>query len=353
LRTGKAGGFLFEADIIGKIRRALASPAASAAPWLRLGLGDDAAILRPCLRQVAPRRPKHRANREWVLSCDAFLEGVHFRLDVHPARDIGYKALARAVSDLAAMGGRPRFFLLNLALPASRTGEWLDDFLAGVREASRKLDMSVVGGDTSRFPQLAINITVGGEVPAGQALTRSRARPGDLIFVTGTLGAAQLGLELHLRGLDRRSLRLALAAHLHPSIHLNLGRWLSGDKPSGPKIASAAIDTSDGLSTDLAHICDSSGVGAQILAGRLPMVRVPKECKRLRLDPQQLALHGGEDYQLLFTVRRGMAYQIPSQYQGVRITHIGEITRGAGIEIVQENGRRERLSPQGWDPFRK
>jgi thiamine-monophosphate kinase len=347
-----------EAEIIQKIRSALGCNPQPSTPWLRLGLGDDAAILRPCPQEGTSKRNKPSGGREWVLSCDAFLEGVHFRPDVHGPRDVGYKALARATSDLAAMGARPRFFLLNLVLPGSRTGAWLDRFLLGLREASRKLEISLVGGDTSRLPHVAINIMVGGDVPAGHALTRSGARPGDLLFVRGTLGAAQLGLGLIQRRFARsprqeKRWNSLLAAHLRPAIGLDFGRWLSGDKPSGPKIASAAIDTSDGLSTDLEHLCESSGVGARIWAGRLPLVRIPPELKTLRLDPLQLALHGGEDYQLLFTVPRGIASQIPRKYQGVSITHIGEITRGPGIELVQESGRRKKLTPQGWDPFRK
>src|SRR5580704_11668553 len=158
---------------------------------LRLGIGDDAAIISP------------RSGTEWVLTCDAFLEGVHFLARTHPPDSIGYKSLVRATSDLAAMGATPRFFLLTLALPGSRTGRWLDEFLAGMRRAALLLGLRLAGGDTTRNPTIFISITVLGEVMDGRAVTRAGARPGDTIYVSGKLGRAQLGLELILRGIGR------------------------------------------------------------------------------------------------------------------------------------------------------
>jgi thiamine-monophosphate kinase len=304
------------------------------------------------------KRKSGNAGREWVLSCDAFLEDVHFRAGLHSPGAVGYKALARATSDLAAMGAQPRFFLLSLALPTARCGAWLDGFLSGLARASRQFEIVLAGGDTSRFPKVAASITVGGDVTAGHALTRAGARPGDLIFVSGTLGAAQLGLELLLRGLvkspanNRRWKRL-LAPHMHPKIRLKLGMWLSGEQPRGPCVASAAIDTSDGLSTDLNHICESSGVGARIQEELLPAASIPSELNKIGLNPLELALHGGEDYQLLFTVPARPAGRIPGSYHGVKITRIGEITRGRRIELIRRDGRSERLLPRGWDHFRR
>ena len=186
-----------EAEIIQKIRSALGRNPRPIDSMVASRFGRRCSDSAAVPAEGTSKRNKPSGGREWVLSCDAFLEGVHFRPDVHGPRDVGYKALARATSDLAAMGARPRFFLLNLVLPGSRTGAWLDRFLLGLREASRKLEISLVGGDTSRLPHVAINIMVGGDVPAGHALTRSGARPGDLLFVRGTLGAAQLGLEIN------------------------------------------------------------------------------------------------------------------------------------------------------------
>ncbi|MGH9709262.1 MAG: thiamine-phosphate kinase, partial [Candidatus Acidiferrales bacterium] len=163
---------------------------------VRLGIGDDAAILR------------QSSKTAWAISCDSSLEGVHFRDGIHPPESIGYKSLARATSDLGAMGARPRYFLLALALPTAKTGRWLDLFAAGMAKAARELSIRLVGGDISKSRNVMISITVLGEAAPGRAVTRSGARSGDLIYVSGQLGCAQLGLELILRGLaNRRNLR--------------------------------------------------------------------------------------------------------------------------------------------------
>jgi thiamine-monophosphate kinase len=343
LRTGcVCESFLMggENKLIERIRVALASrirfPASSD---LRLGIGDDAAVLR------LPRPPR---RAEWVLTCDAFLENVHFLAHVHPADAVGYKSLARAASDLAAMGAAPRFFLLSLALPAWRTGKWLDQFLAGMARAARKFRLLLAGGDTSRHPTLAISVTLLGEVPPGRAVTRAGAHPGDLIYISGTLGLAQLGLELILRGLhpQRRWKRL-LRPHLYPEPRLALGQWLSRER-----LASAMIDTSDGLSTDLGHLCAASGVGARLWADRLPMVRVPAALRARGFDPLRLALHGGEDYELLFTLPQRLRKKIPAACQGLRVTRIGAITREKRIYLLGLGSRPRVLVPQGWDAFR-
>ena len=217
---------------------------------LRLGIGDDAAVIRPM------------GQADWVWTCDAFLENVHFLAHAHPPQAVGFKALARATSDLAAMGARPRFFLLSLALPPSRTGGWLKGFLAGMARAARQLGLVLAGGDTSQHATVAISVSVLGEIAPGCAVTRSGARPGDRLYVTGRLGAAQLGLELILRGLYRRAgFRPLLRRHLYPELRLAFGQWLARRR-----LASAMIDTSDGLSTDLGHICEASGAGARVWA---------------------------------------------------------------------------------------
>jgi len=306
-----------------------------------------------------------------VLSTDAFLEGVHFLPRAHPPRDIGYKALARATSDLAAMGAAARFFLLSLALPASRTGAWLDSFLKGMGEAANEFGMTLIGGDTSRYPSVEMDITVGGSAGAHGVLTRAGARPGDLIYVSGTLGGAQLGLELILHGLDGKAStpkilrgsqwRRLLQPHLRPRIQLELGRWLAGENPSRRQVASAAIDTSDGLSTDLNHICKASGVGARLWAAKIPAIRVPEALRRrsLGIDPLRLALHGGEDYQLLFTVPPALVPGLPRRVHGVQLTQIGKVVRlparaterASRVELVRTNGRVGPLRAGGWDPF--
>jgi thiamine-monophosphate kinase len=324
------------ADELSLIARIAAALPSRAGGGLRLGIGDDAAVLRP-----APRR-------ELVVTCDAFLEGVHFLGDAHPADSVGYKSLARATSDLAAMGARPRWFLLTLALPASRTRGWLDKFLAGMRRAAQSFGLTLMGGDTARNAAIAVSITVLGEAPRGGAITRAGARPGDLIFMSGTPGRAQLGLELVLRGLHKKPRwRHLLAPHLYPEPRLELGCWLAEHR-----VATSAMDTSDGLSTDLGHLCRASGVGAVVDAARIPAVHVPGALRRLGLDPLKLALHGGEDYELLFTAPPRLAAKLPASFGGVKLTPIGQITRARGILLRNPSGVSKRLSPSGWDHFR-
>ena len=307
---------------------------------LGLGIGDDAAVLSP------------HSHKDWVLSCDAFLEGVHFLPNAHPPDSVGYKSLVRATSDLAAMGASPRYFLMTLALPASRIGSWLDAFLAGLGRASRYLGMRLIGGDTTRYRTVAISITVLGEVSRRRALTRSGAKPGDLIYVTGKLGRAQLGLELMRRkGLARRKeLRTLLLQHLYPRIHVKLGEWLARNR-----IATAMMDISDGLSTDLARLCSASGVGARIDPHLLPHVTIPatlfRAARKLKLNPFQMALHGGDDYGLLFTVPPQRARRLQRAPDFSNLTRIGEITSGRKILLVSDDGSATPLEARGWDPF--
>jgi thiamine-monophosphate kinase len=288
-----------------------------------------------------------------VVTCDAFLEGIHFLANVHPADSAGYKALARATSDLAAMGATPRLFLLTLAIPGNRTGTWLDGFLRGMARAARELGLRLAGGDTTRSSKVFASVTVVGEIPRGKSVRRSGAHPEDLIYVSGKLGRAQVGLELIRRGIGRASAtREFLQAHLHPKIQIELGAWLSGRG-----IPSAMMDISDGLSTDIARLCLASQVGARIDAGRLPSVKISERIARLlppeARDPLRLALHGGDDYGLLFTVplkKEKLLRRAP----GFRhLARIGEITRGRRVVLVHESGRAQILRPLGWDPFRQ
>jgi thiamine-monophosphate kinase len=307
---------------------------------LRLGIGDDAAIL-------APKGPN-----EWVLSSDAFLEGVHFLGKWHSADSVGYKALARAASDLAAMGATPRFFLLTLALPPNRAGAWLDEFLGGMARAARLLGMKLAGGDTTKSRQVFISITVLGQIAPGHSLARGGARPRDLIYVSGRLGRAQLGLELIRRALgSRRPLQSLLRPHLYPRIRVELGSWLALRG-----VASSMMDLSDGLSTDLTRLCAASGVGARLRAGRIPRVNIPgglsKHLGKLRLDPLEMALHGGDDYELLFTVPRRYVKRLRGAPGFQELTPIGEITRDKRIVLLGVDDRARPLKSRGWDPFR-
>lgn len=308
---------------------------------VRLGIGDDAAIL---------RLPQ---NRECVVSCDASIENVHFRLATHPADSIGYKSLVRAASDLAAMGAQPRYFLLTIALPNKLAGRWLDDYLRGMVRAANKLKIRAIGGDTTKARAVSISVTVMGEVGTGKAVTRAGARMGDYIYVSGRLGAADLGLRLTLAGLVRGSkLRALLAPHLYPEARARLGVWLASQG-----VASSMIDLSDGLSTDLSRLCAASQVGAKLLTEKIPAVRVPREATNaLHLgkgDALQMALHGGEDYELLFTVPPSKVKLLVGAPDHSELAQIGRIVGGGNVSILEANGRETLLRAGGWDSFRE
>lgn len=322
-----------EDQLIQRVRRRFPSTGDA----LRVGIGDDAAVLRPA------------AGTEWVVTTDAFLENVHFLRSVHPAKSVGHKALARATSDIAAMGARARYFFLTLGLPDGRAGAWLDDFLGGMAGAARRFGLTLAGGDTTKYSSVVAGLTVLGEIDQGRAILRSGARPGDLLCVSGRLGEAELGLQLIHRKMhaQKRWTRL-LMKHYYPEPRLALGQWLATRR-----YATSMIDTSDGLSTDLKHICEASGVGAMLWAEKVPVARVPAELRRLGLEPLNLALHGGEDYELLFTLSKRSASRLPSKLKGIPVTVIGEITREKKVMLLRPDGSRRPLPPKGWDPFRK
>jgi thiamine-monophosphate kinase len=361
-----------ENDLIRKIRGMAARPAGSKSGpkpgglksgGLTLGIDDDAALFVP------------RSGYQTILTCDWFLEGTHFLRDKHPADSVGWKSLARAVSDIAAMGGTPRCFLLSLALPAELIGSWLTEFLGGMRRASRKLHCEMAGGDTTRQPKALINITVVGEVKSGRALLRSGAAPGDIIYVSGRLGEADLGLTLLTKSRQLvapaslpalRSSRVTarqsaqatnhatdpfLRKHLYPEPRVALGRYLADHR-----LATAMMDLSDGLSTDLPRLCQSSKVGAHIDASKLSVIEFPKrESASSRatksIDPLSLALNGGDDYELLFTVPPTKARKLPRTFEGIPLTPIGEITRPRNLILIHPDGRKSKLHQSGWDPF--
>ncbi len=296
-----------------------------------LGIGDDAALFRPKL------------GHETILTCDWFLEGTHFLREKHPPDAVGWKCLARAVSDVAAMGGVPRCFLLSLALPETHTGRWLDLFLGGLRHASRKFQCALAGGDTTRRDEILINITVVGEVRAGGA------RAGDVIYASGRLGEAELGLRIVRRSQGASSKKNPLTRkHLYPEPRLALGQWLVKRG-----LATAMMDLSDGLSSDLPRLCAASAVGALLEEASIPQVRSPDVALKHGHDPIHLGLHGGDDYELLFTVPQRKAKLLPKNFKGVGLTAIGRITRERELLVLEEDGRAKQLRPHGWDPFGK
>jgi len=326
-----------EDSILRKIAGSARSWKGGAGQSVTLGIGDDAALFRP--------RPSH----ETILTCDWFLEGTHFLPEKHPPDAVGWKCLARAISDVAAMGGAPRCFLLSLALPESHTGRWLDLFLGGLRRASRKFRCVLAGGDTTRRNKILINVTVAGEVRAGNAARRSSARPGDVLFVSGRLGEAELGLWLLKQYSEpAASKNLAARKHLYPEPRLALGQWLVKNG-----LANAMMDLSDGLSSDLPRLCAASRVGVLLERAKIPQLQVTDVALKHGHDPLQLALHGGDDYELLFTVPPRKVSRLPKMFQGVDLTAIGKITRRRELLVLEESGNTTQLMPRGWDPFRK
>lgn len=329
--------FRSESEFVRWLQRSSPRPGAR----LLLGIGDDAALVR-----VA-------GGNDLVLTTDLSIEGVHFLRAVHPARSVGHRALARSLSDIAAVGGTPRFALVSLAISKQANRAWLEEFYTGLTALAKRFGVAVIGGDTAVVPERAgVDVVVAGEVRRGRALLRSGAQPGEQIFVSGRLGLSALGLRLLLSrrpGLRRSALSAqALAAHLYPLPQCVLGRYLSEKR-----LASALIDISDGLSTDLAHLCESSGVGARISQGLIPGPRLSAWPKSLGISPLELALHGGEDYQLLFTVPTTKASSVPRKFRGVSLSRIGEITRARELVLVRADGRPEPLRPCGYNHFRK
>lgn len=299
---------------------------------LRLGIGDDAALWAP------------RPGYETVLTCDYFLEGTHFLGDKHPPDAIGWKCLARALSDIAAMGGQPRCFLLSMALPTTHTGQWLKEFLSGLRRASRRFGCALAGGDTTVHRKVLISVAAVGELRTGRALLRSGARPGDIVCVSGRLGEAELGLRLLRNGQARPNWNdPRLRKHLYPEPRLELGQWLSEKR-----MATAMMDVSDGLSTDLARLCSASGVGARIEAAVLPVVRLTGVS---RSAPLSWALDGGDDYELLFTVNPRNTKRLPRSFGGLPLTAIGEIAVDRKLLLRDAGGYERDLIAAGWDPF--
>ncbi len=325
-----------EDSILKKISDRFPSSSWKTGRSIALGIGDDASLLRP--------KPGH----ETILTCDWFLEGTHFLRRRHPPDAVGWKCLARAISDVAAMGGTPRCFLLSLALPETHAGRWLDLFLGGLRRASRKFQCALAGGDTTRGNEILINVTVVGDVPAGHAVLRSGAREGDLVYVSGRLGEAELGLRILQRCKGAPSKENPLTKkHLYPEPRLALGQWLA--KRGLP---TAMMDLSDGLSSDLSWLCAASTVGALLDIVNIPQVQLPDAALERGNDPIQLALHGGDDYELLFTVPPRKAKLVPNSFRGVRLTAIGRITRKREL-LLKKNGRVIQLTAGGWDPFKE
>jgi thiamine-monophosphate kinase len=326
-----------EKALIAQIRR-MASTAAN--PAVQTGIGDDCAVLR-----LLPRRGQ---QTDILVTTDFTLEGIHFRRDWHPAESVGHRCLARGLSDIAAMGGEPAAAFLSLALPRDLPPSWVGRFARGLIGLAERYGVTLAGGDTAESPNgVLADIVLVGTVPKGKSALRSRAQAGDRIYVSGELGgsAAAVGVmrkEMRKKSKWKPNPREYLR-HFFPEPRVELGRVL---RERG--LVSAMIDTSDGLSTDLAHVCEESGVGAEIAAELIPRASVGKPSRQVDL---QLALHGGEDYELLFTASPGK--RVPSRIAGVPITHIGHITRGRKLFLRNRDGVGYELQGLGWEHFRR
>jgi thiamine-monophosphate kinase len=316
---------LAEKSIIARIRRQ-----AGSAKWISTAIGDDCSVLR------VP------ANHEMLVTTDFSLEGIHFRREWHPPDAVGHRCLTRGLSDIAAMGGDPLAAFLSLALPADLPQRWVDEFIRGLLRLAKRFGVTLAGGDTAQSPSgVLADIVVVGSVPKGKALLRSGARPGDIIYVTGSLGASAAAVQMLLSGKRKRLRPSDYPEHFYPEPRIKIAGFLRKNE-----IATSMLDISDGLSTDLAHICQESGVGADVRAAAIPRARIGKPPHMVSLET---ALHGGEAYELLFTAPAGK--RLPPRFAGVAVTPIGEITRGEGI-YLRTGSERAKLKPQGWEHFR-
>lgn len=353
------------------------------------GIGDDACVL------------TQSANRDLVVTTDLLIEGIDFYRDAAPAQLLGHKALAVSLSDIAAMGARPIWSLLSIGIPEEAWQKnFKDDFFAGYFQLADQFGITLTGGDVSAAKSgIVIDSIVLGETATGAAITRAGAQPGDHLYVTGTLGGAAAGLKLIEMG--ARLDESGITSLPRPGGRGSSNRSEPGTVPTGPlqgngptineglaapadstelkaiesllfrqlrptprvgwgivlgedRLATAMIDISDGLSSDVAHLCEESRVGALIDTSLLPIdPHVSTLCGRRALDPLMLALHGGEDFELLFTVRPDAVHRLPKRVDGSAITRIGEITDQGGKVQVSEKGRVWDLPPGGFEHFKE
>jgi thiamine-monophosphate kinase len=390
-----------EFDFIRRIREQTRSRKHSSR--LVTGIGDDAAVV----NQIA--------DRDLIVTTDLLIEGVDFYREAAPARMLGHKALAVSLSDIAAMGGRPFWSLLSMGMPAETWQDnFKDEFFAGYFELADQYGVTLSGGDVSQTKEgIVIDSIVLGEVTSGAAILRSGARAGDQIYVTGTLGGAAAGLKLIEMGArlgesgvtslpraakrgpsptvregsesepgavatgsaadergssptvregsgsepvttgslgsETRAIEALLLRQLRPSPRVGWGIVLGEER-----LAGAMIDISDGLSSDLAHLCEESHVGALIDSASVPIDRdVIHLCGRRALDPLMLALHGGEDFELLFTVHPDNVARLPKRVDGVAISLIGEVTDQPRKIRIAEKNRVWDLRPEGFEHFKE
>ena len=325
---------------------------------LLAGIGDDSAVFRlggGSGAEGAEGGKKGYAGSEYDLlaSTDLIVEGVHFGLSYTGFDDLGYKALQSNLSDIAAMGGEPLFYLVSIAAPGGMDAGEFKNIFAGMDDAARESGVRLAGGDTSDTPgPLFINISITGRVERGRAIMRSNAKPGDGIWVTGTPGDSAAGLEILKAGLfSPDDIGYLASRHLRPQARVKAGRLLG---KAG--IATAMIDISDGISSDLLHVLKASGAGAVIYEDKLPLSE-ELVAYAGRERAVELALSGGEDYELLFAAGRRAEQSTErllrgiGKKAGVAFTKIGEVLEAGPVYMESAGGRRKALKARGYEHF--
>lgn len=329
---------LTEDQLIAAIRRVLSGEF----PGVQVGIGDDAAVV-------------EARTGSTVLTTDMLIEGVHFERASISARDLGAKSIVVNLSDVAAMAASPRYAMVSLGIPADVEASWVMELFGGMRAACDEYALTLVGGDTNRADAVVIAVALVGEVGSGHAVTRSGAHPGDLVVVTGSLGAAAGGFLLSrihpsklAEALTEPWGRELLDAQARPVARVGEGQSLA---QAG---ATAMMDLSDGLAKDLSRLCEASGVGARVELARVPVAEALwRAAGFLEVDPLELALAGGEDYELLATIDLTNLERARNDLHerfGVTLTDVGVIIED-GLVAIDTEGRESPLEPKGWDHF--
>ncbi len=327
-----------EFGLIDRVKEAIGPPGGGVV----VGIGDDVAVLRA------------RGDKYLLATCDIQVEGIHFLKKAISPYQLGRKAAAINISDIAAMGGLPTYLLVSLALPTETTVEYVDRLYEGLKKETALAGVQIVGGNMSHSSGIMIDIFLLGEVEAEHLLLRSGARPGDKVLVTGSVGDSGAGLALLLDPTRDRSgegAKQVLKAHLTPTPRLKEGRAIARTR-----IATSMIDVSDGTVSDVGHICEASGVGVRLWADSLPISPVTRAVARAwGKDPLEWALHAGEDYELIFTAPADKAEELAilvEKETTTPVTIIGEIIE-EGMNLVLPSGESLPLEPRGWDHFRR
>lgn len=330
---------LTEDELVEAIARVLSGDE----PGVLVGIGDDAAVLEP-------------RGGDLVFTTDLLVEGIHFERGSSSARDLGAKAVTVNVSDVAAMGASPRYAIAAIGVPEDVEAAWVIELTGGMREACAEYALALVGGDTNRADLVVVSVAVVGEVAPGRAVLRSGARVGDRIVVTGSLGAAAGGLSLSRAASGRAADALSQpwGRALIEALERPVARV--GEAQVLARVgATAMMDLSDGLSTDLSRLCEASGVGARVVLGAVPVAEtLSMGAEMLEVDARSLALSGGEDYELLATLPGDAVESARADLQagfGVDLSEIGEIVEGSSVVALDADGRTTLLAPSGWDHF--